>query len=543
LSVVKGGTGQTSYTDGQLLIGNSTGNTLIKAVLTAGNGISIANGAGSITITNTGAEGRQFVQAYFTDKGGNDANDGKSIEEATLICTDALTKIDLRTPSLTNRFVLNCLDAGVYSESVISGTAYVDMEMPNAILNTRFSLKDNQHIVVGSVIPTLSGSYTCVTKTGAVGGKNTYFEAKLVDLRGGSATAYGISAQNDTELDILINELYAVDIGYAGYSSQAGTINIHGGKVFLSTNAIAVGTSDAASKIDGKLNIDIVSGATGTKGISCNSGTVKLNGDYITAATAIEVLAGTVYVDYKTVTGNITVSAGAILYANIDVFSGSITNAGTIIGKIGDTYYQPIKLVSKTNDFTIDYADINGKYIVNKATAVTVTIPQTSTQAIPQGASWSVENIGAGDVTLVKEGSDVLNGNTLIAQGATSKITKDVAGSPNTYNVEGGTTIVTFDIHTKVATAGNQDYIVALPSYIGTVTSIAAICGSGTCTVVGKLDATPMTHTALSVSTTKNLQAVTAGGAFIASSVLKFTVSNNSSCLDLCVTLICQGRL
>ena len=49
-----GGTGQTSYTDGQLLIGNSTGNTLTKSTLTAGSGISITNGSGSITIAATG---------------------------------------------------------------------------------------------------------------------------------------------------------------------------------------------------------------------------------------------------------------------------------------------------------------------------------------------------------------------------------------------------------------------------------------------------------------------------------------------------------
>ena len=57
VGVLNGGTGQTSYTDGQLLIGNSTGNTLTKSTLTAGTGISITNGAGSITIdaTNAGA--------------------------------------------------------------------------------------------------------------------------------------------------------------------------------------------------------------------------------------------------------------------------------------------------------------------------------------------------------------------------------------------------------------------------------------------------------------------------------------------------------
>jgi len=45
-----GGTGQTSYTNGELLIGNTTGNTLTKASLTAGSGISITPGTGSITL-------------------------------------------------------------------------------------------------------------------------------------------------------------------------------------------------------------------------------------------------------------------------------------------------------------------------------------------------------------------------------------------------------------------------------------------------------------------------------------------------------------
>jgi hypothetical protein len=56
LPIANGGTGQTSYTDGQLLIGNTSGNTLTKSTLTAGTGISITNGNGSISIaaTNSG---------------------------------------------------------------------------------------------------------------------------------------------------------------------------------------------------------------------------------------------------------------------------------------------------------------------------------------------------------------------------------------------------------------------------------------------------------------------------------------------------------
>ena len=53
LSVGQGGTGQTTFTNGQLLIGNTTGNTLTKATLTAGTGIAITNGTGSISIATT----------------------------------------------------------------------------------------------------------------------------------------------------------------------------------------------------------------------------------------------------------------------------------------------------------------------------------------------------------------------------------------------------------------------------------------------------------------------------------------------------------
>ena len=53
LPVASGGTGQTTFTDGQLLIGNTTGNTLTKTTLTAGTAISITNGSGAITVTNS----------------------------------------------------------------------------------------------------------------------------------------------------------------------------------------------------------------------------------------------------------------------------------------------------------------------------------------------------------------------------------------------------------------------------------------------------------------------------------------------------------
>jgi hypothetical protein len=54
VAVVNGGTGQATYTNGQLLIGNNTGNTLSKNTLTPSAGIGVTNGPGSISIANTG---------------------------------------------------------------------------------------------------------------------------------------------------------------------------------------------------------------------------------------------------------------------------------------------------------------------------------------------------------------------------------------------------------------------------------------------------------------------------------------------------------
>jgi hypothetical protein len=53
IAVDKGGTGQTSYTDGQLLIGNTATGGLAKATLTAGTNVTITNGNGTISIAST----------------------------------------------------------------------------------------------------------------------------------------------------------------------------------------------------------------------------------------------------------------------------------------------------------------------------------------------------------------------------------------------------------------------------------------------------------------------------------------------------------
>jgi hypothetical protein len=60
----RGGTGETTYTNGQLLIGSTPDGGLTKATLTAGTGITITNGAGSITVAASGAGGFSGSQGF-----------------------------------------------------------------------------------------------------------------------------------------------------------------------------------------------------------------------------------------------------------------------------------------------------------------------------------------------------------------------------------------------------------------------------------------------------------------------------------------------
>jgi len=106
LAVASGGTGQTTYTDGQLLIGNTTGNTLTKATLTAGTGVTITNGAGAITINATGTGGTvTSVAALTLGTTGTDV----SSTVATGTTTPVIT-LNLPSASATNRGALTAAD-------------------------------------------------------------------------------------------------------------------------------------------------------------------------------------------------------------------------------------------------------------------------------------------------------------------------------------------------------------------------------------------------------------------------------------------------
>lgn len=73
-----GGTGlsitPTSINDGDLLIGSNSGDAFVKTTLTAGTGITIVNGAGTITISSTGSFGASNIVTEETPTGAVDGS-------------------------------------------------------------------------------------------------------------------------------------------------------------------------------------------------------------------------------------------------------------------------------------------------------------------------------------------------------------------------------------------------------------------------------------------------------------------------------------
>jgi hypothetical protein len=123
VGVAYGGTGQNSFTDGQLLIGNSTGNTLSKSTLTAGSGVSITNGNGTITINASGAN---FTTGDGLDLVGSElsldlkANGGLVIESTELA-------VDLGASAITGTLAI--ADGGTGATTASGVRAALDLEV------------------------------------------------------------------------------------------------------------------------------------------------------------------------------------------------------------------------------------------------------------------------------------------------------------------------------------------------------------------------------------------------------------------------------
>ncbi len=132
-----------------------------------------------------------------------------------------------------------------------------------------------------------------------------------------------------------------------------------------------------------------------------------------------------------------------------------------------------------------------GKYIpVNSASAVTITLPQQSTTPTLAGVHGRIINLGAGLVTVAKEGAETLTGNTTIATNQTMDFERNTTTNWATF---AGTSVVADVIPGSVnGVIVNQTYDIAVRMpYAGTITGITtkstttSVAGTFTVAIAG----------------------------------------------------------
>jgi hypothetical protein len=166
LNVANGGTGQTTYTDGQLLIGNSTGNTLTKATLTAGTNVSITNGSGAITINATDA----FVGTVTSVSGTGTVNGitltGTVTSSGSLTLGGTLSGVSLTTQVSGTLPVANGgTNAGAFTAGSVVFTGTSGTYTQN---NAGFFWDNtNSHLGIGTTAPQAKLSVVVASSAGA----------------------------------------------------------------------------------------------------------------------------------------------------------------------------------------------------------------------------------------------------------------------------------------------------------------------------------------------------------------------------------------
>lgn len=201
IDVVNGGTGQTTFSDGQILIGNSTGSTLSKSTLTAGSNISITNGSGSITISTTGAP----------------AHDDLTVKR-NLTVGDGVTKGDINIVTLESN------SSTVFEEaSKLSGPG------GQYFSTYRDSSGGNNYVGMEAFAQGAPGTKTFIALQefggGVVVGKNTITSGYIFDTNGN----FRVGGNMDATGTVLGSNLSGTNTGDQTTSGTSNRINVTNG--------------------------------------------------------------------------------------------------------------------------------------------------------------------------------------------------------------------------------------------------------------------------------------------------------------------------
>jgi hypothetical protein len=384
VTVAQGGTGQTSYTNGQLLIGNTTGNTLAKSTLTAGSGVTITNGAGTITISATGSGGTVTGVTATSPV----ASSGGTAPVISLNSAygDTLNPYGSKT---ANFF----LAAPNGSAGAPTFRAVVAADIPTLNQNTTGTASN----VTGTVAVANGGTGATTAANARTNLGGTTVGANLFTLTNPSAVTFPrFNADNTVSaLDAAtFRSAIGAGTGNGSVTSVGGTGTVNG--ITLTGTVTSTGNLTLGGTLSG---VSLTTQVTGTLPIA-NGGTGTTSTQFVNLASnvtgTLPVANGGTGVTSSTGSGSVVLSTSPSLTTPSlgTPSSGNLTNT-TVDGtnKVGYRNLPPVG--TKTGSYTLAVGDV-GKY-VQVSTGGSITIP-TSTFA--EGDAITLFNNTTGNITI-----------------------------------------------------------------------------------------------------------------------------------------------
>ena len=472
LDVDHGGTGQTSYTDGQLLIGNTTGTTLAKGTLTAGTGIGIVNGGGSITISNSSPGGSTTF----------DITDGITTETIadgdtlTFTAGTGVTAVVSATDTLTitNTGVTSIVAGTNISISGATGAVTIDStdQFTGTVTSVGLGLPA-EFSVTGSPVTTsgtLTGAWTTQTA-------NTVFAGPTTGVAATPAFRALVAA------DVPNPSLTATEVGYGSVANALTGISTFTFDDTASAETLTIGTAagqTTLTSVDGSgatggANLNVFTGDGGTTAVSGsirmrsgtggstsgNSGEVFIESGATTsnadATGGIMIRSGS-NTDGRGTTGTVTIATNDLIGAGT---AGSIilTPGNTVGGNDGNIIldYATWPIADAATPGDVLSSDAGGVLSwVSGSNSLTATYVGYGDGANAlTGTSNFTWNDGLGTLTLAATGATVANIVGPSATGATAGGTLNITAGSSTLTGTGGNIVIRGGTAAGSGTAGS----------------------------------------------------------------------------------------